>query len=192
MHLKQDVGLRQLPHLLTLLRLVAAPVLARLLLKARYQEALGLALLAGLTDWLDGFTARRLGITGKLGVILDPLADKVMLVTLFLALGVVGLIPAWLVFLVIARDIIIAVGALLLSTLRNIRRFLPSILGKVSTFFQIVLVLLVLLQASFPHQLFSWLESAAIALSALFTALSGLDYIRRGIQMAGRRPVVQQ
>ena len=186
------MDLRQLPHLLTLVRLVSSPFLAWLLVRARYREALGLALLAGLTDWLDGFAARRLGVTGKLGVILDPLADKLMLVTLFVVLGLVGLIPAWLVFLVIARDIIIAVGALLLSALRNIRQFLPSILGKVSTFFQIVVVLLVLLHASFPHLLFSWLESAAIALSALFTALSGLDYIRRGIQMAGRRPLAEQ
>ena len=186
------MGLRQLPHLLTLFRLVSSPFLALLLLKSRYREALALVLAAGLTDWLDGFTARRLGVTGKLGVVLDPLADKIMLVTLFLVLGIVRLIPAWLLFLVIARDIIIAVGALLLSALRNIRQFLPSVLGKVSTFFQIVLVLLVLLRASFPHPLFFWLESAAVGLSALFTSLSGLDYIRRGIQMAARRPVAQR
>lgn len=180
--------LRQLPSLLTLTRLAASPFLVWLVLKAEYRAALGLVLVAGLTDWFDGFAARKLGVAGRFGMILDPLADKTMLVTLFVVTGVVGLLPGWLVGLVIARDIVIATGALLVRVFRGIRRFPPSLLGKVSTFFQIVLVLLVLLHAAFANWFLLWLELAALALTTLFTALSGIGYVRIGIQMA-RRPV---
>jgi cardiolipin synthase len=179
--------LRQLPSLLTLTRLAASPFLVWLVLKAEYRPALGLVFFAGLTDWFDGYTARRLGVAGRFGMILDPLADKTMLVALFVVTGIAGLLPGWLVGLVIGRDFVIASGALLLRTFRDIRRFAPSLLGKVSTFFQIVLVLLVLFRAAFPNRFLLWLELAALALTTLFTSLSGMGYIRIGIQMA-RRP----
>lgn len=179
--------LRQLPSLLTLTRLAASPFLVWLVLNSEYRAALGLVLFAGLTDWFDGFAARRLGVAGRFGMILDPLADKTMLVTLFVVTGIAGLLPAWLVGLVIGRDFVIATGALLLTIFRGIRRFPPSLLGKVSTFFQIVLVLLVLLHAAFPNWFFLWLELAALALTTLFTALSGIGYVRLGIQMTRRR-----
>ena len=178
--------LRQLPHLLTLIRLFASPCIAWLLLRSRFEEALGVVFVAGLTDWFDGFAARRLQVSGKLGVILDPLADKALLMTLFLVLGIVRLLPAWLVILVIGRDLVILVGALLLRFTRNIRQFIPSPLGKISTFFQIVLGLLVLIHAAFPNQFFLCLRNTALIASASFTALSGLDYVRRGIQMANQ------
>ncbi len=181
--------MRQLPDFITFVRLAASPFLAWLLLESRFREALALVLLAGLTDWLDGFAARRLGVSGRLGVVLDPLADKVLLVTLFVVLGAVRLIPVWLVFLAIGRDVVIVVGALLLRMFRDIRRFAPSMLGKVSTFFQIVLVLLVLLHAAFPYEFIFWLEITALILTTLFTILSGLDYIWLGIRLAARRVV---
>jgi cardiolipin synthase (CMP-forming) len=181
--------LRQLPNLLTLIRLVASPVVAWLLLGSRFREALALVLFAGLTDWFDGWAARRLKTTDRLGAILDPLADKTLLVVLFVTLSAVGLIPPWLFLLVIGRDAVIVIGALLLRVFRDIRAFVPSILGKVSTFFQIVLVLLVLLHASFSGRFLLWLENIGLALCVLFTAVSGLDYIRRGIQMATRKTV---
>jgi cardiolipin synthase (CMP-forming) len=179
--------LRQLPNFLTLIRLLASPLIAWLLLRSRFQEALGLVLLAGFTDWFDGFTARRLQVSGNLGVILDPVADKTLLVTLFLVLGVMGLLPPWLVILVIGRDVVIVTGALLLRVTRDIRQFIPLTSGKVSTFFQIVLVLTVLIYAALPNELFLLLRNLALFLSAFFTALSGLDYLRRGIQMANRQ-----
>ena len=182
--------MRQLPHLLTLIRLAAAPLLAWLLLQFRFREALGAVLVAGLTDWFDGFAARRLHVSGRIGVILDPLADKTLLVTLFLTIGYIRLLPEWLIYLVIGRDVMIVAGAIALQFLRDIRKFLPSTLGKVSTFFQILLVLLVLVHASFQYQILLWLQNIALLLCALFTAVSGLDYIRRGVQMSqtdGRR-----
>lgn len=148
-------------------------------------------LVAGLTDWFDGFTARRLHVSGRLGVILDPLADKTLLVTLFLTIGYIRLVPEWLIYLVIGRDMMIVAGALTLRFVRGIRRFLPSTLGKVSTFFQILLVLLVVVHASFRYEILLGLRNIALLLCALFTAVSGLDYIRRGIQLSQKRGAVR-
>jgi len=173
--------LRFLPNFLTLLRLVAAPFVALLLVRTQFRAALALVFLAGITDWFDGFAARRLGVSGRTGVILDPLADKTLLVILFVVLGVIGLLPVWLVALVIVRDLVIVTGALLLRVLRNVRQFVPSTWGKVSTFFQIVLVLMVLIDAAFPNRFFLWLRNCALLLCTIFTALSGIDYVRRGI-----------
>lgn len=143
-----------------------------------------MVLVAGLTDWFDGYVARRLGTGGAVGIVLDPLADKALLVTLFITLALQRLIPLWMLILAIGRDLIIVGGALLLRIFRGRQRFLPSMTGKVSTFFQIVLVLLVLLQAAFSHPVIRWLSALALGLAAVFTCVSGLEYIRRGIRMA--------
>lgn len=177
------------PNTITIVRLFASPLAAWLIVKGRFREALALVIVAGLTDWLDGFAARRLHVKGNLGVILDPLADKVLLVTLFVALASVRLIQIWLLGLVIGRDVVIVVGALLLRIFRDVRQFRPSTLGKVSTFFQIIFVLMVLLYAGFPYQLLLWLRTTALGLTALFTGLSGMEYVRLGIRLTRRPPV---
>lgn len=176
--------LGQLPNFITIVRLIAAPIAAWLLSAARYQEALAVVIVAGVTDWLDGFTARKLNAAGKTGIILDPLADKVLLVVLFVELTIVHLMPVWMLLLAVIRDLVIVIGAALLRWLRNIRRFVPSYLGKVSTFFQIMLVLMILVESAFPNDIFYLLRAAALVLAAIFTTLSGLDYVRRGIEMA--------
>ncbi len=176
--------LRSIPHLITFIRLLCSPLVAWLLFQARFGLALGLVFLAGFTDWLDGYAARRLKSSGKIGVIFDPLADKVLLVTLFAVLAVLNVIPSWMFGLAMARDLVIVGGAMLVRIFRGIRQFLPTILGKISTFFQIVLVLLALSFAAFPKPTLLWLKYTALAMSALFTFLSGLDYVRIGIGMA--------
>ena len=178
--------LRLLPNALTILRLGSSPIVAWLLLESRFREALALVLFAGLTDWFDGYLARKLGAGGNFGAVLDPLADKILLITLFVVLGVLHLIPFWLLTLAVGRDLVIVAGALLLRLFRNRQRFVPSQLGKISTFFQIVFVLLVLVAASFPNPPFWWLRNIALVLTSAFTAWSGLDYVRQGIQMARR------
>jgi cardiolipin synthase len=183
--------LRHLPNLITLIRLLAAPLAAWLLSEARYREGLVVVIVAGLTDWFDGFAARHLNAIGKTGVVFDPLADKVLLVVLFIQLAANHLIPLWMLLLALIRDLVIVIGALLLRVLRKARQFLPSLLGKISTFFQIMLVLLVLVEAAYAHPILRVLRIAALALSALFTGVSGLDYIRRGIGMA-KQPAVPE
>jgi cardiolipin synthase (CMP-forming) len=179
--------IRQLPNFITILRFLVSPVLAALLCYQRFYAALGLVVFAGITDWLDGYAARKLNVSGKTGVLLDPLADKALLVTLFLALGYIGLIPRWLLALVIGRDLVIVIGSVLLRIFRNVQRFVPSVVGKVSTFFQIVFVLLVLLSATFSHPIFTWLKDTALVLTTVFTALSGVGYVRKGIQLTRRK-----
>ena len=176
--------MQHLPLFLTLLRLFCSPVLAWLLFQSRFREALVLVLIAGVTDWLDGWTARKLQVSGKAGVVLDPLADKVLLVTLLVVLGLTGLLPLWMLLLGVGRDLIIVTGALSLRLFRGYRQFLPSLWGKVSTFFQIVLVFLVLAHAAYPNRILWYLQELALLLSALFTVVSGLDYILRGIKMS--------
>ncbi len=179
----------RLPNLISLARVVAAPVVCWLLYTHRYREALAVLLIAGFSDWLDGFMARRLGMTNQVGVVLDPLADKVLMVFVFVCLGLLGLLPWWLFVLVIARDLVIVIGALLLRILRNRREFFPSLVGKVSTFFQIALALVAVTYAAFPYAVFEWLKLAGVGLAALFTIWSGIEYVRRGIEMARARPI---
>jgi cardiolipin synthase len=192
------VPLLWLPNFISLLRLAAAPFVAWLLYRSNYRAALLVLLAAGLSDWLDGYAARKLHATGRfgtsnahqrLGVILDPLGDKVLLVVVFVAMGLLGLLPFWLFVLVVGRDLVIVTGSLLLRLLRNRREFVPSTLGKVSTFFQIVVALLAAVSAAFPHPLIGWLKSTGVLLTAIFTLLSGLGYVRQGIQMTRLPPL---
>jgi cardiolipin synthase len=158
-----------------------------MIVSGRFRAAVGLVAFAGVTDWFDGFAARKLKVAGRMGVVLDPAADKLMLVTLFLALGYAGLIPLWLLGLVIGRDLVIVIGALLLRIFRGARNFSPSLTGKVSTFFQIVYALLVLLNAAWPAAILRWLTLTGLGLTALFTVLSGAAYVRLGIRIARRQ-----
>ena len=166
---------------------MCSPLVVWLIIAAQFRAALGLVAFAGLTDWFDGFAARKLGQSGKIGAVMDPMADKLMLVTLFSAATYVALLPVWMLVLVLGRDLVIVVGALLLKIFRGISTFVPSVMGKVSTFFQIVLVLMVLLYAGFPLRLFYWLEELALVLCTIFTAWSGIGYVRLGIQMTRRQ-----
>ena len=174
------------PNLLTSLRLASAPVVAWLIVSGRFRTAVACVTFAGVTDWFDGLAARKLGSGGSVGAVLDPLADKVMLVTLFFALGYAGLIPLWLLAIVIGRDVVIVIGALLLRLLRNASKFRPSISGKVSTFFQIVYALLTLLNGAWPLTILHWLEMTGLVLTTIFTVISGAGYIRLGIRIARR------
>ena len=134
---------RAVPNLLTLLRLFILPFLVIQILDGRWVVAAVLFMLAGISDGLDGLLARRLGQHTKLGQYLDPIADKLMLSTLFLVLTHVGLIPRYVTVLVFSRDL----GILLISTLlfvtNVLRDFRPSLFGKLSTATQIVAVIVV-------------------------------------------------
>jgi cardiolipin synthase len=180
--------IRLIPNFLTSLRLLACPLLAWFIVRSRFTEALLVVFFAAITDWFDGYSARRLKVSGKFGLLLDPLADKIMLVTLFCALTYAGLIPLWFLLLALGRDLVIVIGALLVRILRNVRSFRPTILGKVSTFFQITFALLALLLAAYPFRLVLWLERTALILATIFTIVSGSGYIRIGIRFA-REPV---
>jgi cardiolipin synthase (CMP-forming) len=160
-----------IPNALGVLRLVLAPWIAMRILAADFSTALWLLGIAGLTDALDGFLARRYNWATRLGLFLDPIADKVLMSATYLALGAAGALPWWLVGLVFGRDfILLAVsGLLMLFTAR--KSFPPSIWGKLSTILQIVTGLWALIV---------WVPDPVIWATGALTAWSGLDYIARG------------
>ena len=168
--------LRNAPNLLTLARICLAPFLVSAILEDRYALSFYLFLAAGFSDALDGALARLLKQRTMLGQYLDPVADKLLLSTLFLVLMHQGLIPARVTVMVFGRDVGILVVAAILYAAAGRREFTPSIFGKANTLAQIAAVAAVLL-----HQLTSayWVaEVRMIALDAtmLLTVVSGLHY----------------
>jgi len=133
--------LKQIPNLLTAARLLAAPYILYLLWTAEYRTALVGFAIASATDVLDGFIARRFHAASKIGALLDPIADKVLLSGSFLTLGLKGVIPWWLMAIVLGRDLLI-LGFAIVALARGTRReFPPSVWGKTSTAAQIAYVL---------------------------------------------------
>ena len=136
--------IQSLPNLLSLARLLCAPYLFWLLWRGHFRIALIVMFLAGLTDAFDGYLARRLKVSSRIGEVLDPIADKVLLTGAYLGLWLAGAIPVWLAAIVLGRDVIILIAAgvgLLFS--KAPRRFPPSLWGKLSTIAQMGFVVMV-------------------------------------------------
>ena len=175
-----------LPNLLTTLRLLLLPLFLLLLVYRRPGPALAVLLLAALSDALDGLLARWLNQKTAIGSFLDPLADKLLSVSGFVALTLIGPIPPWFVIVVISRDVLISLGALVLYLHDGRLEIAPSLTGKAAMLGQFAtLVLTVLLQLDAPVERL-WL--AVMALTATLTIVSGLQYLWRGLNRAGTRP----
>lgn len=138
------MNLSFIPNLLTAARMIVVPPMVWLLLVGQYQWALALAVFAGLSDLLDGWLARRFSWQSKWGGIFDPLADKLLMVAGYLTLGWLGELPAWLIGLVIVRDLAIVVGGYIYYT--RLERFdaEPTQLSRFNTFCQVSLMWFVL------------------------------------------------
>ena len=171
--------MRHIPNLLTAIRMLLALPLAWLLREGRYDAALALALVAGLSDALDGFLAKRYGWQSELGGLLDPVADKLLLVACFIGLAQAGALPLWLALLVIGRDVVIVVGAVAYHNLVGPLHAEPSLLSKLTTVLQIALVLATLLHLSRFAQWPDWINQALLAAVTLATLGSGIDYVVR-------------
>lgn len=181
------LGAAQIPNALTLLRLCAVPVILWAVVSERLALAFGLFAAAGLTDALDGFLAKRLDARTRLGAYLDPLADKALLVSLYVALGLAGHLALWLVGLVVARDLLIlaAIGA---DILRGTPvRIAPSALSKLNTAAQIALAAFVLGALAFGIDA-PGASLVGSALVAATTTLSGLAYARARFRRSGGMP----
>src|SRR3989304_2747248 len=140
----------------TLLRLVFIPFVILSILYAQYRAAFVLVLIAGLSDGMDGLLARRWRQQPALGTYLDPIADKLLLSSAFVTLGVVRQIPAWLVILVLSRDVIILATVLVMILTTPIRIFPPSVYGKGNTTAQIATVFFTWAALLFPTQWLDW------------------------------------
>ena len=170
--------LQYLPNALTLSRLLLAAPLGYLILHEHFAWALATGLIAGITDALDGFAARRLGALSRLGAALDPVADKVLITVAFLCFAHTGLIPWYLAIAVIARDLIIVVGAACYQWFIGDFEFSATQLSKVNMLIQIAFCTLVLaaqLTAVIPA-----IAVTAASAAVLFVAgASGFDYVMK-------------
>jgi len=183
------VKARDIPNVITALRFLLVPPVVILLLQERFTAALIVFGVAGLSDGLDGFLARRFDWRSRLGGIMDPLADKLLVVSSFVTLGWLGLIPAWLVLLVILRDLVIIAGATFYHM--RIEQFdaEPSVASKLNTAAQVLLVLAVLYSSGI--QALPVMLMDVLLYGVLVTTLwSGFDYVwtwgRRAMQRGGR------
>lgn len=175
-----------LPNLLTTVRLLLLPLFLTLLVYRRPGYALAVLLLAALSDALDGLLARWLDQRTAIGSFLDPLADKLLSVSGFVTLALIGPIPAWFVIVVISRDVLISLGALVLYLHDGRLEIAPSLTGKAAMLGQFAtLVLTLLVQIDAPV---GRLWQATCVLTAALTIASGLQYLWRGLNRAGTRP----
>jgi len=168
--------LRSAPNLLTLLRICLAPFLVAAIMQGEYLLSFVFFIAAGLTDALDGFLARILKQRSMLGHYLDPVADKLLLSTLFLVLMHKGLIPVTVTVLVFGRDVGILLVAAILYMAAGRREFHPSLFGKANTLAQIVAVAAVLLRQMTAGAWVLIFREVALDLTMLLTVASGLHY----------------
>jgi len=165
-----------IPNIITIFRIGIVPAVVVSLLYEKFTLALILFTVAGVSDGLDGYIAKRFNFISRLGSILDPLADKLLLISTYVALGWLNQLPLWIVIVVIGRDVVILFGAMAYHRLVGAYEMAPSWISKGNTFFQILLGLSVVLSAdgaALPEQLIDVL----IYTVSVTTVLSGLDYV---------------
>ncbi|MDC9714682.1 MAG: CDP-alcohol phosphatidyltransferase family protein [Gammaproteobacteria bacterium] len=167
-----------LPNALSILRIILTVPVVLTLLNHQYFLAMALFFVAGITDALDGWIAKRYAFQTRLGSILDPAADKLLLVSSFITLYIIGLLPLWLLALIFLRDLMIvsaAVGSFMGNGHAQNILLTPSRLSKINTTLQIALVLFLVIAQLYPA-LFVW-HTIFFIIIATSTVLSGADYI---------------
>ncbi|HEY5808207.1 MAG TPA: CDP-alcohol phosphatidyltransferase family protein [Povalibacter sp.] len=169
-------SLRFIPNALCVLRMLLLAPVSWLLSRHEFQLTLWVFALAAATDGLDGFLAKRCGWTSELGKILDPLADKILLVGVFLTLALMDLVPLWLALVAVGRDVVITVGAITYNWLFGYPHGHPTWVSKLNTLCQIVFLLLIVA----AHAVGDVPQNVITALGALVfvtTVVSGIDYV---------------
>jgi cardiolipin synthase (CMP-forming) len=168
-------------NILTLIRLLLVPVFVILLLRHRLNTALLIFCLAGLTDGLDGLIARWFNQRTVLGAYLDPVADKMLLISAFVCLAMLKIIPDWLTVIVLSRDVLILIGIAIFTLAEKKFRIRPSFVSKCTTALQIIMVIVTMMAPDFPGLLPAkyWLVWA----TAVLTTVSGLHYIYIGMNI---------
>jgi cardiolipin synthase len=167
---------RHLPNIICFIRLALIWPIASALHARQQLPALALFVVAAVSDGLDGYLAKRFNWSSELGKFLDPVADKLLLVTVFVESAWLGLVPWWLTAAVVARDVLIGLGALVYRLWFGELRGRPTIISKINTAAQLMYVVLVMLRAAVgvpPREL---LDAGAV-LTLITTVVSGLDYV---------------
>ena len=172
-----------LPNFLTLLRIIAIPIFLIFLTDGRVGAALVTFVLAGITDSVDGAIARLTNTRTTLGAYMDPLADKMLILSAFVVLALMGVVPHWLTVVVISRDVIILIGYLTLFLLtQQLMEIRPSAISKAATFLHLVTLSAVLLSLWKAEVVGSGVRTALYAVTGVITAISGFHYIYRGLR----------
>jgi cardiolipin synthase len=172
------VNLRQLPNAICIARILLVVPIAWNVVEERFTAALALCALAAFSDALDGFLAKRYGWTSELGKVLDPLADKLLLVTLFVTLAMVGWVPGWLAAIAVGRDVVIGLGALAYRTWFGAIDGHPTVVSKINTALQLFYILAVIGARGYalpPEGVVTGLLYAVL----VTTVVSGVDYVGR-------------
>jgi cardiolipin synthase len=168
---------RHLPNALTVIRMLLVVPLAWMILEGHFDQAVLVAAVAGASDALDGWIAKRFGWESWLGGVLDPLADKLMLIACFVSLGMIDAHPAWLTWLVVGRDVVIVLGAVIYHNFVGRISGQPTAFSKFTTCIQIAYVLVQLVQLSSWVTLSPALLTGLIWLTAACTLASGAQYV---------------
>lgn len=179
--------MRHLPNFICLIRLLLIWPVAVTLHKGEYLSALALFIVAAISDGLDGYLAKRYGWTSELGKFLDPTADKLLLVTVFVQAAWLGLVPWWLTAAVVARDVMIGLGALIFRLWFGPLHGRPTRVSKVNTAAQLVYVMLVLLSAATSLPSRDVLAACSLITFAT-TVLSGMNYVLTFTRRAWHAP----
>lgn len=185
------VGLNQLPNLITISRIALVPVLILVLVEGQYGWALAVFMIAGISDALDGWLAKRLGVQSHFGAVLDPAADKLLLVTAYVMLTILGHIPFWLTLAVASRDVLIVGGYLLYTSHAGPVKMRPSIASKLNTLTQIGLVGLILAKQAAGIDL-PWLVTAMDYAVLVTTIVSGAHYLWSWMVLKQIEPAARQ
>ena len=175
-------ALRTLPNLITLARLGMVPATVWLILQHRLDWAFAVFVAAGVSDAIDGWLARVLDARSAMGAMLDPLADKALLVSVYVTLAVIGALPDWLAILVVFRDVVIVGGLALLWRLGHRAEVRPLRVSKLNTFAQIALAALALFSRGFAVPL-----EGSITLLGWFVAVTTLASLLAYVTAAARR-----
>lgn len=165
-----------IPNALTVFRIVLVPWLLRALIERSHGVAIGVFAIAGITDGLDGYIAKRFNMKTYLGSVLDPIADKVLVVACTAVLGAQGALPVWLAVVVIGRDMLVFLGAITYRILAGTLEMSPTVLGKINTFVQLLLLLTILCREA--GALWAGKVSPFLVVAALIAAVfSGFHYV---------------
>ncbi|VIO73517.1 Putative CDP-diacylglycerol--glycerol-3-phosphate 3-phosphatidyl-transferase 2 [Bradyrhizobium ivorense] len=173
-----------IPNIITLGRIILVPVIVWAIVSSQMEIAFALFVTAGISDAVDGFLAKRFQMTSELGALLDPLADKALLVSIYVALGVLGEVPRWLVILVVSRDIMI-VSAVIVSWLFDKPvEMKPLMVSKLNTVAQVAFAALVLASLGFGFRPYPY-DLILMALVTIFTLVSVSLYLVEWVRHMG-------
>lgn len=174
-----------IPNLITIFRLILVPVVIVAIVQGRWATAFTLFVVAGVSDAIDGFIARRFDMRSEFGAYIDPLADKSLLVSIYVTLAIIGILPNWLAIVVVSRDLMIVAAIMLSWVMARPVEIKPIAVSKINTAAQIAFAALVLSTNAFGVEI-DWFEDAAMVVVAALTVASAGAYLAGWLRhMAG-------